>query len=369
MKGKARVHLVVPSFMPHDAVGNDILGMYETLRLAGHDVRVIAPDFHESFGSFTEPLRPDDEQWQSPDDLLIYHHAVGWEPGEALLDRTRNKIAIKYHNITPPAFYEKYSRDHYNVCVAGELATTRLAHHRTAMFWGASRFNTEGLIAYGAPRARCRWIAPFHRTEELKEVPMDAATLASLRDGRFNILFVGGFRPNKGHANALQVMAAYREIYGSDTRMILAGSYDPSLTSYFEDIQRLVQGGELESHVDFARSVSAPRLKALYYAADAFLCVSEHEGFCVPLVEAMALRVPILALARTAVQETMGNAGILYDEFDPVRFAESLEQLRQSPPFGIELANRGRERYETEFHPETIGHKFLDLIGQLENGE
>jgi glycosyltransferase involved in cell wall biosynthesis len=354
--------------MPHDAVGNDVLGMYEILRSEGHEVRVVAPDFHESFASFTSPPRPDDEAWRSPNDLFIYHHAVGWRPGEELLEQTRNKVAIRYHNITPASFYKKYSRDHYNVCVAGELATARVARHHSAMFWGASRFNAEALIAYGAPRARCRSMPPLHRVEELAECPMDTPTLATLRDGRFNILFVGGFRPNKGHANALRVLAAYRRIYREDVRLIFAGGYDPSLAPYFEDIQRSARQAGTEADVVFARSISASQLRAYYYAADAFLCVSEHEGFCVPLVEAMALRVPIIALARTAVPETIVSAGIEFDEFDPARFACSIEKLRQSPLFRMELTDRGRERYEAEFHPDALRRRFLELVRELELG-
>ena len=365
MNGRTRVSLVVPCFTPYDAVGNDVLGMYGMLRLAGYDARVVSPDFADVYSAITEPLHLDQANWQSVDDVLIYHHAVGWAAGEELLNRTRNKVAIRYHNITPPEFYARFSRNHYNVCVEGEKSTARLARHRTALFWGASGFNIEGLIAHGAPPARCRQVAPYHLTEELTRVPMDPATLGSLRDGRLNVLFVGGLRPNKGHSAAIEVLAACQSICGGNVRMIFAGSYDPSLSSYAEHIRGVIRESGLECDVMFGHSVSPSQLKTFYYMADVFLCLSEHEGFCVPLVEAMALRVPILACGRTAIAETVGSAGIVYDELDPVRFAGSIAQLREDPQLHLEVADRGRRRYEAEFHPEVLRRKFLNLVEEI----
>jgi len=351
--------------MPYDAVGNDVCGMSRLLRSAGYDARILAETVHHDYTQIAETIHLKSEYWKSANDILIYHHSIGWPLGESLLARTRNKIVLRYHNITPARFYEPYARNYYDACVQGELSTRRLARIRPAMFWGDSRFNAEELISCGAAREHCRWVPPCHLIEELATIPMDPQTLEIYRDGRVNILFVGGMKPNKGHLFALRVYAAYRNVYNQQTRLIFAGTYDPGLRPYLEDVRRLSNQLGLEAEVVFAHSVSPSRLKALYYAANIFLCTSEHEGFCVPLVEAMALRVPTLAWGQTAVPETVGDAGILHQRFDPMIFATSLQQVHRNPQWRLEIMTSGRLRYEREFHPLAIQRKLLSLLQEV----
>lgn len=361
-----RVFLLLPSFVPQDAIGNDVCGMYHLLQAAGYDVVILAEHVDEAHREIAGTLADDCGYWDSSSDILIYHHSVGWPRGEAILARARNKIAIRYHNVTPPRFFAQYARHYYQACADGELSTRRVARHPSATFWATSRYNSEELIAYGAARGRCRCLAPWHLIEEFKKTPLDTAALGRFRDGRFNILFVGGMKPNKGHALALQVYAAYSQLYGSAARIIFAGAYDPGLSSYFESIRELALRLRVIDDVVFEHSVSLSRLKALYYAADVFLCMSEHEGFCVPLVEAMALRVPVVALGQTGVPETLGDAAIVHDRIDPATFAESLEKFRRDPRFRMDVAEAGRRRYEAEFQPGVLGRKLLDLVEEMQ---
>jgi glycosyltransferase involved in cell wall biosynthesis len=195
---------------------------------------------------------------------------------------------------------------------------------------------------------------------------MDPGILGAYRDGYLNVLFVGGMKPNKGHALALRTYAAYRHLYTKRARMIFVGNYDKGLSSYLDYIRRLAYQLGVDSDTVFAHSVSPAQLKTFYYAADVFLCVSEHEGFCVPLIEAMSFRVPILAWGQTAVGETMGKAGIVHDKFEPLVFADSLEAYRRNPQRRLEMADEGRLRYEMEFHPEAIQKKLVSLVREVE---
>ena len=365
---KPRIFLLIPCFVPYDAVGNDVHGMYRLLSAAGYDVRILAAEFHKSYQDIAAPLQLDCDYWRSPGDILIYHHAIGWPLGEAVLARTRNQVVIKYHNITPARFFEPYAQHYHNACTEGESATRRLAQTPAAMFWGDSQFNAEELISYGAPRERCRWVPPCHHTDDLTDVPLDSHILGTYRDGHVNILFVGGMKPNKGHALALRAFAAYRRVYNQRARMIFVGSYDPGLSSYLEHIRRFARQLSLEGDTVFAHSVSPSQLKTFYYVADTFLCVSEHEGFCVPLVEAMSFRVPILALGQTAVSETVGDAGIVHGQFDPIVFADSLEAYRRDYQQCLDMTTRGRLRYEAEFCPQAIQRKLVALVREMETG-
>jgi glycosyltransferase involved in cell wall biosynthesis len=361
-----RVFLLTPCFVPYDAVGNDVYGMWQLLCAGGHDARILAEVVHPTYEGIAEIANPESDYWNSPDDILIYHHSIGWPLGESLLARTRNRIIVRYHNITPGRFYEHYARHYYDGCIQGERSTRRIVRIRPAAFWGASRFNTEELISFGAPRECCRWVPPCHLIEELAKVPMDPPILGTCRDGYLNILFVGGMKPNKGHLFALRAFAAYRNVFNPRARLIFAGSYDPGLQAYQEDVRRMANQLGVAADTVFAHSVSPSQLRAFYYVAGVFLCTSEHEGFCVPLAEAMAFRVPILAWGQTAVPETVGDAGIVHDRFDPMVFADSLQQVHRNPKQRVDIAECGRLRYESEFHPRAIQRKLLSLLQELE---
>lgn len=353
--------------MPNDAIGNDVFGMYEELSEAGYQAEIFTSDCHDSYKPIARPVESQPEEaWQSPDDVLIYHHAIGWPAGEEILRKTRNRVVIKYHNITPPRFFRPYAQNYVVACEGGIEATGRIARFRGATFWGDSEFNAGELIELGAPPQRCRSLAPWHRIEQLQQEPLDLETLKFYRDGSFNILFVGAIKPNKGHANALRAFAAYKAIYGGPARLILAGSFDPGLKEYYKAIQHLAQAAGVAADTVFVESVSGACLRTLYQLADLFLCVSEHEGFCVPLVEAMAFRAPILAWGATAVAETAGDAGIVWEEFDPLLFAESMDRIRNNPALAGALAARGRLRYEQCFHPSAIRGKMRQLMREVE---
>jgi glycosyltransferase involved in cell wall biosynthesis len=360
---KQRVNILVPTFQPNDAVGNDAAGMYQMLCAAGYDAHVYAEHIHAAFADITEKIGPSHARlWNDPDALTIYHHAILWELGEEVLAKIRHRIVIKYHNITPPEFFRNHGQHYYWACVKGKESNARLAAISGISVWGDSAYNNAELIALGVPESRCRVLAPVHRIEELACEPFDNVVLGSYRGDTANILFVGGMRPNKGHAKAMEVAAALRNLTARSFRLFLVGSFDPYLSSYTADLEQYVRHLELTGEVIFARSVTPSQLRSYYLTASAFLCVSEHEGFCVPLVEAMAFRVPIVAWATTAVGETAGGCGLVYEDFDAERMAEGIAELIENPQLACELAEKGRHRYEDAFHTEAVRRKLVDLV-------
>ncbi|MGA3097773.1 MAG: glycosyltransferase [Bryobacteraceae bacterium] len=358
-----RIFLLVPTFQPHDAVGNDVLGMYRILREAGYDTAIYAEHVHADFAGITSKSRLGaDDLWRDPQAILIYHHAIAWDLGEQILRRSKNKIVIKYHNITPPEFFEPYVPRYYEHCVKGMEATRRLAQLHVNFVWGASQYNNEDFIALGIPRERCRVAPPIHHIEELAAAPLDAVITGAYRDGVPNILFVGAFRPNKGHAKALEVFAAYRRLTACPARLFFVGSFDHLLAGYEEHVKQYARALEVHDEVFLAHSVTLSQLRSYYAMASVFLCVSEHEGFCVPLVEAMHFRAPIVAWANAAVGETCGGCGTILDKFDEVALARAIEECLDNPARSRSMADRGRQRYETAFSPGAIRTRLLELV-------
>jgi len=151
------------------------------------------------------------------------------------------------------------------------------------------------------------------------DVEPDARVLAAYDDDWTNILFVGRVVPNKRPDNIIRFFHAYKTLYNSRSRLLLAGAYG-GFESYLAQLHALIASlGTQDVHL--LGQVSDEELTALYDVADLFLCASEHEGFCVPLVESFYKQVPVLAYAATAVPATMDGAGVLYETREPARVA------------------------------------------------
>jgi glycosyltransferase involved in cell wall biosynthesis len=357
-----RIHLITPSLVPYDAIGNDVVQMREVLSRSGYPVDVWAESIHPDRKNVARPLSTAPaEFWRSPEDILIYHHSMGWPPGENILFETRNKIILKYHNITPPRFFAPYSPPHMHACEAGVQSTKRIARLRGMTILGDSTFNCADLIAEGANPQECSVLAPFHLTEELSRGPFDLPTVQRYGGDIVNILFVGGIKPNKGHARAIRVFAEYYRCFNHRSRLIFAGGIDERLQNYIGDLRDLAARLDVGDSVLFTGSITGAQLKSLYIAADVFLCTSEHEGFCVPLVEAMCFRVPIVAWGGTAVPETVGDCGFVLEDWDEFHFASHIDLLVEDNAMAARFGELGRERYTTQFHPDVLRRQLCEL--------
>jgi len=363
---KTTVHLVSLNVVSQDAVSNDVLQMCSVLREAGYAAEILALGTDEACRSAVRPFASvDPSSWQTGEDVVIYHHSTGFPAGEELLRRTRAPIVIRHHNVTPPSFFAGWSRDHECACQNGVEMSRRLARLPGALFWGDSRFNCADLIAYGAAETSCRVLPPFHRTEEMASAEIDQEICASYKDGCANILFVGGYKPNKGHAHAIRVFAAYNRLINPRSRLIFAGAITSHFDSYVGSLRRLAATLGVAGRVVFRASVSVSQLQALYFLADVFLCLSEHEGFCVPLVESMYYRIPIVAWANTAVAETSKDCALAWKGFDVIRMAESIHVCMDDPAVRQKFRELGYERYVSTYAPDVLRRRLLKLMEEI----
>jgi glycosyltransferase involved in cell wall biosynthesis len=370
MRGiRPRVAIAVPSLQPHDAVGNDVLRMAEWLTGRGVETAIFAEGIAPSLRGIAQPLQPRDRRWASAGDILIYNHSTGWGTGRRLLERTRNRVVVRYHNVTPPRFFEGYAENYRKACEQGEAETRELAGRPDTWFLGDSEFNAGELEAAGVGRERCGVVAPFHAVERIARAPLSQAAIGMLRGTGPVGLFVGAFRPNKGHAKAVRVWAEFCRLTGERGPLVFAGNLDPALNRYKEAIEALARDLGIADLVECAHGVSLSELRAYYFASTFFLCMSEHEGFCVPLVEAMCMRSPIVAHATTAVGETCGDAAISFAEFDARAFAEEMARCYHDPAARAEMMQRGRLRYEREFTNEVSGARLERFLARVAEHE
>jgi len=356
------IHLVVPNLAPYDAVGNDVAQMRIALMESGHVVRVFSEAIDPACASIADPIdRVPRDLWKSSDTILIYHHSIGWPRGEEILFNTDNKVILRYHNITPAHFFAPFSLPFTEACETGIESTKRIVKLPNLLFVGASSYNCQDLISYGANPDACSVLPPFHLTEELGREMFDIETVSRYAGATVNILFVGGVKPNKGHAHAISAFAEYHRNYNDRSRLIFAGNMDERLGKYLDSLKSLARHLRVAEHIIFTGRLTNAQIKSLYVSADIFLCASEHEGFCVPLVESMYFRVPVVAWGNTAVPETMGDYSAVIQKWDEFAFAAQIDRIVEDAEIAEHLGTTGRRRYQEAFSPSVL-RKQLDGI-------
>ena len=357
-----RIALLTPTLLIADAISNDVYGMQAVLRSRGHDARLFANESTSSVEVF--PLRKIKSFLKAPEDILIYHYSMGWNFGLELLRELKCRTVLKYHNITPPEFFAGISIEYETVCRQGRDQVKDIATANCDLYLADSQYNAEELVREGADRSKCFVVPPFHQIDKLAQIAPDTSVLDQYVNHTLNILMVGRVAPNKGHGALIEALAIYRQFYRVNARLLIVGKEAPQLASYSQWLRQLAASKALNGAVVFEGGVSDEQLKAYYLAADFFMLTSEHEGFCVPLVEAMAMKVPIIAYASSAIPATIGEAGLVWQERNPYLLAESIDYLNRNESVSAALGLMGRERYEHVFSTDRIAQDFLGALSQ-----
>ncbi len=360
---KRRVAILTPDLRTADAVGLDTLRLEQVFRNLGWESRVFAPTGQSGL-SFHAPRRVA-SFLDRADDLLIYQFAVAYEFGERVFRDVRCRRALRHHNVTPAEYYAPYNHSIAEACRLGSAALPRLISEAVSVYLPASEFNRRELILAGVPAERCHVLAPLSDDGMLREeADLDWLGRLALDPERpCQWLCVGRLVPNKNHRALLLALAAFRKRYDARARLLFVGTKPAGLESYFAELQRLTEELDLTQAVWFSGSVSRARLKACFLAADVLVSASVHEGFCVPLVEAMALGLPVVALSRAAVPETVGEAGLLASSDDPEAFAELTARVTHDAEVRARLIRAGLERYAERFRPELAEVSVAALFG------
>jgi glycosyltransferase involved in cell wall biosynthesis len=360
-----RIALVSPAILPGDAIGHDVLQMGRVLTALGHEVGLFSttwgrPEPRNDDGLHVRAYLGDD-----PSALMILHHAIGWPHAMPLISTVRCRRIVKYHNVTPAHFYESLDEGYAALCRQGRTQLRAIIESHCDLYLADSPFNRDELMALGATPERCAVVPPFNAIDQLLELEADPEVLRDFGDGRTNLLFVGRRAPNKGHRLLIDAFALYHRQQEPGSRLVLVGRGEPGQGVYTQSLRERVRRLGLHGHVVFIDGATDAQLKGYYQTASAFVVASEHEGFCVPVVEAMALGVPIIGYGSTAVPHTVGDAGLIWEEPDPFLLAQSLEAVLRDGETRRRLTERGRRRYHSLFDNRRIEQAFLHALRPL----
>ncbi len=350
----------------HDAIGNDIEKMYEILVECGKKCYVYAnnclnQNLQYIGREYVETMIKDKSNF------IFYHHSVYWKEGEELLDMAECRFAIRYHNITPEMFFKSYNQFHYNQCLQGREQTSRFQKKYKECKWLCdSEYNGQDLT--DICRENLHICPPLHKIDEWKKNIPDPAILNLLIDAEdINLLFVGRIAPNKGHIFLIEVLRIYLINYKRNAKLRIVGKFDDQIKGYNEKLLNLIKCYGLEDNIEFIGEVTDSTLMSYYLGSDIFICTSEHEGFCVPILEAQNFYLPIIALNACAVTDTCGDGGVLLND-DLREYAAAIHVMYEDKRFIDYYARIGKRNYESRFCYEQIKKKFLSFCSEVLGG-
>ena len=352
---------MLPILSYGDAVGNDALAIHHCLLKAGYDSIIAASAVNEKI---TEKVfSPEELSGINDEDVIIYHLSTG-HPLNETFHRLPGKKIIRYHNITPSEYFYGYDQKLVGNAAMGYrdlFALRNTPDHILAV----SNFNLTGMreMDYKADADIMPILIPFSDYESKP----DEDVIKEMSDGRTNILFVGRIVPNKRQEQLIRAFYHYRKVYDESARLILAGNYG-GMEPYYDSLVRYSDSLGLKDSVIYTGHVSFTGILAYYRTASALLCMSDHEGFCVPLVEAMYFDVPIIAKDSSAIAETMDGAGILLKDDDPAMAAAVLDKVIKNADLRNEIVESQKERLK-DFSNEKIEKQLLELIKKFKGGK
>jgi glycosyltransferase involved in cell wall biosynthesis len=346
----------LPAFHYGDAIGNSALSFHRFLAEKGIKSQVIALTIDECLKD--QAIFFDDYK-ENPNSLKILHFAIPSKLTDFFL-HTRGKKAMIYHNITPSYFFTDFSDHLVRFTHDGRIHLERLSDCFDISI-AVSNYNAEDLRKLNFNNVN---VSPLMIKLEDYNAPFSAAYYHLLKDERKNIIFVGRITPNKKIEDLIKVLFFYKKYLSPSIRLIVAGNTN-TLPKYFYAVRDLASRFYLTSEdIVFTGHIPFEELLSVYRLGDVFLSMSEHEGFCLPLIESSYFRTPVVAYDAGAVSETLDGSGIVFKEKKYDTAAGLVEQVLLDENLNKKLnalQARRIEKYKKDSRPEKLFVLLKDL--------
>lgn len=354
-----QVHQIVAALSPGDAVCNEALVFQRILRARGYQSEiyagVMAPEM-------TAQGRPFDEYPGNAGEdgaVSIFHFAIGHPVVQEVLRRTEPLI-LRYHNVTPYNFFMGFNPRLVGLCYHGARSLPEFVP-RTTLALAVSEFNRTDLERAGFARTA---VLPLALNRAALDEPPDRVVASRFRDARKNLIFVGRVAPNKKIEDLVRAFCAYQRYVEPQSRLFVVGD-GRGFENYTRRLAELVSHLRIDEVV-FTGAVSQSELNAYYRLTHGFLCLSEHEGYGAPLIEAMTFGLPVIAYDAGAVRETLQGGGILLDEKAPEEIAELLGLVMSPGPLR-EAVLKTQEVALEKIRSVDIGRRLDDALFAVES--
>ncbi len=325
-----------------DAISGEACTLARLLTEAGVRNAIYSVHTHEKLRGLSldyRKLRSDLEGMREPVTLLL-HYSIDSPLNRLFVEIEPARRVLLYHNLTPDHWYVGYNGRVVADLRKGRAELPQLLA-RCDFVLADSEFNRSELLEFGAKDVS---VLPLPLDDERWNVaPNSGISRALQAHGGDNILHVGRLAPNKRIEDIIKAFYFYHHKMNDRSRLWLVG-IDIDTEIYSFELRRLIAELRLKDSVSMVGAVADSELRAFYENSDLYICMSEHEGFCLPLLEAMFFGVPVIAFDACAVADTLGDSGILVAKKNPALLAELISIVLQDSSAREELARRGRER-------------------------
>ncbi|MGI8753227.1 MAG: glycosyltransferase family 4 protein [Acidimicrobiales bacterium] len=368
MTTPSAIHQFVATAEP-GAVGNHLLEVQRVIReVMGRNSEIFAEHRRGSFeGRARSYLDYGTSVVAAADDILVYHLAIGSVVADWLAQRCQTLVVV-HHNLTPVEFLRAWDPAATYGVEWGQRQLPELAG-RATLGIGVSSFNEAALIRAGYQRTT---VAPVmvDLSSWSTAAPGPDVTPRPPHLGGSSWLFVGRLAASKCQHHLVRSLAAYRQAYDDEATLRIVGG--PSEGPYVDVVRRYAEALALGAAVTLTGPISDAQLVAEYGRADIFVCLSQHEGFCVPLLEAMTAAVPIVAAGSSAVPETVAQAGLVLPIRDgrqpsALHVAAAVHRVLSDDRLRGQLIAAGIER-AAALSVEASGKRWADVLGGLSSG-
>lgn len=359
-----QVHQFHPSLAYGDAVGNSILEIKKILNKLGYKSEIFAQYIHpkvKNVNKYSDYLK-----YSSPENILILHYSIAYGP--EILDFFRSlpdKKILIYHNITPSEFFKDIN-DTYEYHTKLGREELRQFKDIVAFALGDSQFNKDELSRIGFKNTD---VLPIPVNFINFNIKGNLEILNRYSDDYVNILTVARISPNKRIEDTIKAFYYYNKI-NPKSRLFIVGSNE-GMDNYYSKLESLIEKLQIEN-VYFTGHITFEELVSYYQIGHIFITMSEHEGFCVPLLEAMYFGIPVIGYNSTAIPLTMGNAGILVNKKDPIVIAELIDLLINESKVReriIKIQKYRLEDFDLQKVKEKVGSIISKVINNLEGEE
>ena len=332
------IHHFIPTLIKGDGTGNNARAMAQRITELGIESRFFVQEDKTGEGHTNYLEYP---KYAKSGDILVYHLATA-SPIPAFLASRNEPLVVVYQNLTPPSYFSRYDTMAGTLQQRG-ITELELLAEKAIMGIAPSQFNAHDLQQNGY-REVMKVPIIFDPGDFLGSTdPIADRSLAGVQQRGFsNWLFVGRLVPNKAQEHLIMALHAHRELYGDTAVLNLVGR--PSFPGYVRSLYELAGHLRLADRVNFVMGVSPAALASFYQGSDVFISTSQHEGFCMPIVEALFHAMPVIAYDAAAVPETLGIGGIHLKEDDPVAIAQWAHEITTNQDLRRNLVQLGKAR-------------------------
>lgn len=353
-----KIHQLASSLSFGDAITNHTLELDKALNEWGFETHIFSETIDDNILKTKCQIDKNYMNYmQSKDDLLIFHYSVYCE-NINLYKKSNNLKIFEYHNITPPNYFQGYDDYLSQICKYGREELKYLTECNFCV--GDSEYNRLELVKNGFNEKKSDVLPIFLHYNDYESVDLNNVLLDHFNDDYVNIIFVGRIAPNKKIEDVIKIFYMYHNI-NPKSRLFLIGT--KFLKIYNNQLKALIDNLKLQN-VYLTDKVSLSDLKTYYEIADIYLCMSEHEGFAVPLIESMYFGIPIVAYNSTAIPYTMENSGILVNQKKYFEIAELINIIVEDKKLINQIILKQNERLRY-FDQENVKRKLKNIIERV----